>query len=639
MSVINREVDFVKYKMIMTSGYPELTNTIKQAVAELNYDVTIVEGILDEAAHEVKNLVEKGGYEVIVSRAGTAKEIKKLVDLPVVYSDSTHFDLMQAFKRAKKIGDKVSFITFPEDGYLFDFEDIFKSIGFEVIILPYKTQDELVKQIKAAKKMGIEVVVGGGIRTSELVRSYGMKSMHITIGKRTIKRALTLASKVAEDRILIKEKMEKFNAVINTSEEGIFLINQNGVIETCNPAAGRIFDVKEETVNGRALKEITNSKLVNLLKQEKIYSGQKGSFTLEDLIITYEPVIVNQERVGSVITCREFSKIQKLENKVRRELQSKGLVARFNLNDIIHTGEKMKDVIRIAEEYALTDSTVLIIGESGTGKELIAQGIHNASNRKDGPFVAVNLAALPETLLESELFGYAEGAFTGANKGGRQGFFEMAHGGTIFLDEIGEIPTHIQTRLLRVLQEKEVMRVGGDRVTPVDIRIIAATNQQLWELVKEGKFRSDLYFRLSVLHLQVPPLRKRKDDIPVLVDNFLKQFGSDWSFEKFSNELKNFFLSYSWPGNIRQLENIVERLHLRVKNLKDEKNFICDCMRETEGTTKELNDESMTLSYGTMEEIEKQVIEHMLERHDNNRTLVAEMLGISRTTLWKKVSV
>ncbi len=629
----------MKYKMIMTSGYPELTNTIKQAASELNFDVTIVEGILDEAAHEVKNLVERGGYEVVVSRAGTAKEIKKLIDLPVVYSDSTHFDLMQAFKRAKKIGDMVSFITFPEDGYLFDFESIFKSIGFEVTILPYKTQDELIQQIKAAKKMGIDVVVGGGIRTCELVRSYGMKSMHLTIGKRTIKRALTLASKVAEDRILIKEKMEKFNAVINTSEEGIFLINQNGVIETCNPAAGRIFDVKEEFVNGKGLQEITNLKLVNLLKQEKIYSGQKGSFTLEDLIVTYEPVIVNQERVGSVITCREFSKIQKLENKVRRELQSKGLVARFSLNDIVHTGEKMKDVIRISEEYALTDSTVLIIGESGTGKELVAQGIHNASIRKDGPFVAVNLAALPETLLESELFGYAEGAFTGANKGGRQGFFEMAHGGTIFLDEIGEIPTHIQTRLLRVLQEKEVMRVGGDRVTPVDIRIIAATNQQLWELVKEGKFRSDLYFRLSVLHLQMPPLRKRNDDIPVIVDNFLRQFGSDRSFEKFSNELKNFFLSYSWPGNIRQLENIVERLHLRVKNSKDEKNFIYDCIRETEGTTKELNDESMTLSYGTMEEIEKQVIEHMLERHDNNRTLVAEMLGISRTTLWKKVSV
>nr|WP_306792989.1 sigma 54-interacting transcriptional regulator [Neobacillus paridis] len=628
----------VKYKMIMTSGYPEMTKMIEKVASELNFKVTVVEGILDEAVREVITLIAKGGYEVVVSRAGTANALKKVIDLPVIYSDSTNSDIMQALIRAKNLGDKVCFITYPEEGFLFDFDTMFEIIGFKVEILTYKTQEELVKQVKEAKRLGMDVVVGGGVRVKDLARSHGMKSMYITLGERSIKRALILADKVAQDRIIMKERAEKLNAVINASEEGILLLNQSGEIETLNPAIERIFKVKEEAVIGKKLKEVADSKIVQLLKDKKINSVQKGSFTFQELIVTYEPVIANHERVGTVVTCREFSKIQKLESKVRRELHSKGLVAKFTLDDIIYSGQKMENVVQVAKEYAHTDSTVLILGESGTGKELIAQGIHNASKRKDGPFVAVNLAALPDSLLESELFGYAEGAFTGANKGGRQGYFELAHEGTIFLDEIGEIPPHIQTRLLRVLQEKEVMRVGGDRVTPVNIRIIAATNQRLWELVKEGKFRSDLYFRLSVLHLRVPPLRKRKEDIPALVNNSFKQIGTDKTFHHLSKDIQNFFISYSWPGNIRQLENLVERLQLRVKNQKDENEFIQECIRETEENSDVFNEDIMIVNHGTMEQIEKQVIEQMLERYDNNRTLVAEMLGISRTTLWKKLN-
>lgn len=621
----------------MTSGYPELTSLIHRVAAELNYDVTVVEGTLDEAAYEVKSLVEKGGYEVVVSRAGTAKAIKELIDLPVVHNDSSHFDIMQAFIRAKQLGDKICFITYPEEGFTFDFDEIFSAVGFRVTILPYKNQEELIQQVKEARRLGMDVVVGGGIRVRELARSYGMKSMYITVGERSIKRALILADKVAQDRVIMKERAEKFNAVIQTSEEGILMINQQGAVETCNPTAEQIFGEKAENLIGKNEKEISNHKLQQVLKRIKNKHGQ-GSFTLRELIVTYESVIVDHERVGTVITLREFSKIQKLESKVRRELVSRGLTAKFTFDDIIHCSKNMEDVIETSKEYATTDSTVLILGESGTGKELLAQAIHNASSRRDGPFVAVNLAALPETLLESELFGYADGAFTGAMKGGRQGYFELAHRGTIFLDEIGEIPTQIQTRLLRVLQEKEVLRVGGDRIIPVDIRVIAATNQKLWQLVKEGKFRDDLYFRLSVLHLRVPPLRKRKEDIPELVNFFLRKLGSNNSFADFPKELQNFFLSYPWPGNIRQLENLVERLYLRVKTEKDIPQFIEDSLRETEEDMEVQDENVMMINYGTMEDIEKQVIKQMLERYDNNRTLVAELLGISRTTLWKKIN-
>jgi len=627
----------LKYKMIMTSGYPEMTRLIYQVAEELNYDVTVVEGTLDEAASEVKSLVDKGGYEVVISRAGTAKAIKSVIDLPIVNNDSTHFDIMQAFIRAKQLGDKICFITYPEEGFTFAFDEIFETLGFKVHILPYRNKDEMIQQVKEARKLGMEVIVGGGIRVRELAQSYGMKSMYITLGKRSIKRALILADKIAKDRVIMKERAEKFNSVIQMSEEGILMINQKGAIETFNATAEQIFGVQAADLIGKNEKEITNHKLLQVLNRIKNKHGH-GSFTIRELIVTYESVIVGHERVGTVITLREFSKIQKLESKVRRELVSKGLTAKFAFDDIIHCSKNMEDVIETAKEYAMTDSTVLIIGESGTGKELIAQAIHNSSSRQDGPFVAVNLAALPESLLESELFGYADGAFTGATKGGRQGYFELAHKGTIFLDEIGEIPPHIQTRLLRVLQEKEVLRVGGDRIIPVDIRVVAATNQKLWELVKEGKFRADLYFRLSVLHLRVPPLRKRREDIPVLVDYFLRKFGSNNSFADFPKELQNFFLSYPWPGNIRQLENLVERLFLRVKTEKDIPQFIEDSLRETEEDMEVQDENVMMINYGTMEDIEKQVIKQMLERYDNNRTLVAELLGISRTTIWKKIN-
>ncbi len=622
----------------MTAGYPEMVQMIRRIAAELELKVTVVEGILFEAAQEVKNIIDKGGYEVIVSRAGTAKAISNIVDLPIVYSDSDHFDLLQAFKKARKLGEKICFITYPESGFLFNFNQIIDLLGFPVTILKYKTWGELLNQVKTAKKMGIDVVVGGGIRASEVARNHGMQSMNLTTSERTIKRSLMLACKVAKDRLVIKKEAERLKSVINVSEEGILYVNKNGKIETFNPAAEKIFGIKENLVIGKNVEEINDHQLIDLLNPKRIFSDN-SNITLQNINVIYEPVIVENERIGTVITCREIKKIQQLENKIRRELHSKGLVARFTLNDIVHTGEKMNDVIKLAGEYAATSSTVLLIGESGTGKELIAQGIHIESKRNEGPFVAVNCAALPENLLESELFGYAEGAFTGANKGGRQGVFELAHGGTIFLDEIGEIPHHIQTRLLRVLQEKEVMRVGGDRVTPVDIRIVAATNQNLWDLVVEGKFRSDLYFRLSVLHLQVPALRERQEDIPILVNTFLKRLGSILCYEDFSEQLKAFFLSYAWPGNIRHLENIIERFHLRVRHPKDESAFIKDVIKETENHYYlKQNSNTLIVENGTMEDIEKQVIEHMLDLHQNNKKLVAEKLGISRTTLWKKLN-
>jgi PAS domain S-box-containing protein len=478
-------------------------------------------------------------------------------------------------------------------------------------------------------------MVGGGKRAMDLIHQYGMKSMFITTSERAIKRALIRADEVAKYRIAAREKAERLNAVIHLSDTGILMVDQNGMIETFNPAAEKIFGIKSSVLIGNGSRTVVHHKLRHLLNREEITTG--GTITTEDMVVTYETIHTDIEHSGTVITCREISKIQQLENQIRREMHTKGLIARFRFSDIQYVSETMGETIKRASYFASTDSTILINGESGTGKELIAQGIHHASKRAEGPFVAINCAALPESLLESELFGYADGAFTGARKGGRPRVFELVHGGTIFLDEIGEISPPIQARLLRVLQEKEVMRVGGDRVIPVNIRIVAATNRNLWQLVTEGKFRSDLYFRVNVLRVEAPPLRNRREDVPCLVEYFMKRGGDPVLWQDLSESIRDFFMTYSWPGNIRQLENIVERYRLSVQSIKDETAFIDEVLQETEplGATKAAAkpNDALLVTPGTMEEMEKQIFEQLLERFGNNRSLIAESLGISRTTL------
>jgi transcriptional regulator with PAS, ATPase and Fis domain len=277
---------------------------------------------------------------------------------------------------------------------------------------------------------------------------------------------------------------------------------------------------------------------------------------------------------------------------------------------------------------------VLIIGETGTGKELFAQSIHNSSLRANGPFVAINCAALPENLLESELFGYVEGSFTGARKGGKIGLFELAHKGSIFLDEIGDMPLNLQTRLLRVIQEKEVMRIGDDRVIPVDVRIIASTNKDLQMSVEKGEFRRDLYYRLNILTLKVPSLRKRKGDIANLVKHFINEYASEFkkNIRGLTEEAENYLHSLNYPGNVRELEGVIERAvalskgeYISIKDLDLTNGFIEKPLQEVS------EDKIMNL-----EELELKTIKEVLELTGNNISKASKILGIDRTSLWRK---
>ncbi|MCL5046497.1 MAG: sigma 54-interacting transcriptional regulator [Actinobacteria bacterium] len=353
----------------------------------------------------------------------------------------------------------------------------------------------------------------------------------------------------------LKREME---LLLDMVDEGVVAFDRNGYVTLVNRKAEEILLLEPWKAIDQPLESVVNQTgLTEVLRTGKNVYDEFRNVHGRDVVVNQAAMRNGEQIIGGVLTLKEVKEIERLEIKLRRELKARGHEAKYTFRDLVGRSRSFKEAIAKAHRMTRVNAAILILGESGTGKELFAQAIHNASPRANAPFVAVNCAALPESLLESELFGYEEGAFTGARRGGKAGLFEQAHQGTVFLDEIGEMPQNLQARMLRVLQEKEVMRIGGTRVVPVDIRVIAATNRDLADLVERGAFRADLYYRLNVLPLHIPPLRERREDIPFLVEYFLSQRGGRTPLPP---EIAAQFQSYDWPGNIRELENCLEYL-------------------------------------------------------------------------------
>lgn len=350
------------------------------------------------------------------------------------------------------------------------------------------------------------------------------------------------------------EKTEEFNILLNLSHDGILLTDKDGKVIISNKKFKKIFGINKSLINQHIHHVIPE------LSFEKYFQGD-----FSDELITYNKKYINLEKKDIVhynnetrmyFNFQEVTYIKKLEQNLTQKLREKGQIARYNFEDIIRRSNKMETIIDISKKIAATDLTVFITGESGTGKEVLAQAIHNASNRKKQPFIAINGAAIPDNLLESELFGYVSGSFTGALKGGKQGLFEKANNGTIFLDEIGDMPKYLQSKLLRVLQEQQITPIGSDKMIDIDVRVIAATNKDPIEMIKNGRFRKDLFYRLNVFPVHLPPLRERADDLDALLHHFTKYRYT------FSPSCMEVFHRHDWPGNIRELLNIAQYLSI-----------------------------------------------------------------------------
>lgn len=363
----------------------------------------------------------------------------------------------------------------------------------------------------------------------------------------------------------------KFEILLEIIDAGIIGVNENNVVFACNSKAVEITGVnKKQVIDNSADLCFPFLPFAECRLTEKKINNRLIKFKGVDINVTVAPVIRGNEYIGAFATIQRFTEEESKQHNLRIQLLNKGHKAKYTFNDIIGESEAIKKACAIAKKMARNNSAVLITGESGTGKELFAHSIHNESDRNSSPFIAINCAAMPDNLLESELFGYEEGSFTGAKRGGKLGLFEFAHKGSIFLDEVEGMSPSLQIKLLRVIQEGEIMRVGGDRIISIDVRIIAASNSSLEDLVTEGVFRSDLYYRLNTLPIEIPPLRERGDDIMLLFENIRNKLGGSFIL---SPEVKKAFISHYWKGNVRELHNYVEYLTYLDKEYIDYKDL------------------------------------------------------------------
>lgn len=348
---------------------------------------------------------------------------------------------------------------------------------------------------------------------------------------------------------------KEYETILDCIEEGVLVCNEEGNILHKNSFFEKILNIRKEITNIEDLPK----NILYYVKDNEQFSNSLISINKDaSILISKYKISMYNEHTAYIVIAKDVSNIQELEYEIRSKQAKNTFFAKYTFDDIITYDDDMKNDIEIAKKLAKTDISILLTGESGTGKELFAQAIHNCSERRGMPFVAINCAALPKDLLESELFGYEEGAFTGAKKSGKRGIFELGQGGTVFLDEIGDMPLPIQVKLLRVLQEKEVMRLGSEDLIKVDTRIIAATNSDIEELVSNDKFRVDLYYRLNVAQINIPPLRERKSDIIPLINYFFRKYSNNYNW--CSENLKRKLINMKWPGNIRELENVAQYL-------------------------------------------------------------------------------
>ncbi len=360
-----------------------------------------------------------------------------------------------------------------------------------------------------------------------------------------------------------RRQESQMHILAESLDEGLIGVNETGDIFVCNKKACQIARISEELTMGKKGEEVfPYIPFYQVLREKKAVPEKIIRLFGTDISLAVVPVVRKENCIGAFAMLQKFNEQESRQNALRRQMMQKGHYARYTLDDVIGISTAITETKNILRKMAATDSPVLLMGETGTGKELMAHALHQASRRADGPFIAINVAAMPENLLESELFGYEEGAFTGAKKGGRPGLFEFAHQGTLFLDEVEGMSLSMQVKLLRVLQEGEIMRVGGGSIIRVDVRIVAATNESLEEKIQDGSFRKDLYYRLNALTVEIPPLRKRGDDIFLLLDYFMRKMGGDFTLLE---GVKAFLRRHPWPGNIRELQNAVEYFNYLAK--------------------------------------------------------------------------
>ncbi|MDT8862151.1 sigma 54-interacting transcriptional regulator [Alkalihalobacillus sp. MEB130] len=608
----------------------ETTDRINDEVIQYELEEIIANG------EDLRTL--KLDADVIMSRGITCQILKEsnqkipIVDIPVQGLDLIRclYDCKSRFGN-KKVG------VIGSTNMIYGVEELTDIVGLSIKSFIMNNISESPSLVDKAASEGCEIILAG-IVTCDYANKKGLHASIIRTGKESFRQSLSEAKRLALVSRREQEKTQLYQTILNYAYEGVIAIDKKDKITAFNTAAKETLSITNKKLIGSSVYDVVGQgKLRALLLNTEEYTEDIVIYQSIQLAVKKIGIFLKGERVGNMVAFQDVTGIQAMERKIRKKMHLRGHIAKHTFDDILHRSSLVKEVIETAKSFSEVESNILIVGETGTGKEVFAQSIHNHSNRKHGPFVAINCAALPDNLLESELFGYVEGAFTGAMKGGKPGFFELAHGGTIFLDEIGEISPQLQSRLLRVLQEREIMRIGDDKVIPTDVRVLSATNKNLLHLVKAAEFREDLYYRLDVLKITLPPLRQRKEDVPLLINAFIHEGFSPAERSIITDEAIKWLSEWRWEGNIRQLKNFCERLIVlskdKVIDTKDVKNWL-------EGSSLEMNEreeEQSQTRFPNAELSEREKILNILKHVNYNKGKAALKLGISRTTLWRKL--
>ena len=607
---------------------PILLLSPMQSIADLAPDVARELGIrihveISDDAHADQLIRQYPDVEVVVTRGGLAENARAIPGISVVEIAMSLNELLSNLSLLTAKGFRRIGIVSRSNLFCGAIGD-FQILDAQVCIRPQADEAAIEATVRQLVSEGFEAIIGCRV-AFKTAGELGVEAVFLESGKTSIRTALQEAMRILEAKRREKLQAAQLAAIIDNIDEAVIAVSPSKEVSFFNRHARRICSISPASPPDFK----PAIAIVEAGDKEQVTTINGNSVIARSIALEFDQAVH-----GKVLTLHEVTRIQASESKIRASFYQKGLYARYQFKDLIGDSEIMQQLSARARIYAGHDSNLLIYGETGTGKEVFAQSIHNHSKRSTGPFVSVNIASLPPSLLESELFGYVDGAFTGARKGGKVGLFELAHHGTLFLDEIGELAPEMQSRFLRVLQEREIMRLGDDKIIPIDVRIISATNRDLFQQTQTGSFRQDLYYRIHVVGLRIPPLRTRSEDIPLIFEHYLRRFaGQAGRTASLSSAAKELLKSCAWPGNIRQLRNLAEVVAYGETERVDSQH-IADVLGEQEHTSSASGFITIPES-SSLKQMESEIIRALLSKHPAET--VCSRLGISRVTLWRKM--
>lgn len=610
------------------ANYGQYLRFIEKIRPELPDDVELVllNDLFTELESSVKLIEAEKSVDVFVGSGGNAEYLEKyLTEIPLVKVEVTGFDILDALNEVRAYSRFAAVVSFRKP--IAQLENIKSLLDIEVKECVYNDREEISHILESLHYQGVQDVVGTAY-VLEQAKLFGMRG-HFIWSEDSVRTALNRAVVMARYRKHDEVRGKQLSSLLECVSEGVIMTDEKGFITEYNTSAERILSRNKRSVIGKHCEEVLpNLQLLLIMRERRAQYNKTLEICGTKVTANRIPIMFNREVVGSSVAFYKNSIVAKKSEDSAEKAQSfRGFIARTRFEGLDGISPAFIRVRDVAREYAKQDATLLLLGRTGTGKELLAQSMHNASPRKYEPFVTVNCSALPPTILENEFFGYDEGAFSGAKKGGKAGYFELANGGTLFLDEVSSLPLKFQSRLLRAIEEKEYFRIGGYKMVPVDVRIMASSNVDLAKLVEEGTFREDLYYRLNVLELRLPELCERGEDIPLFINRFVTENRGDLTRAQVDSvcSIKH-FLDYNWPGNIRELRNVMARF----------------CALYTPGTdveklAKEVLKYSDHRTGGKLNEERREILE-ALHMSGGSKQKAAQILDISRTTLWRRIN-